>query len=90
MSYQREETRWAKIEMEHRYHEEQNAELMASDKAKRNASSVAYNPLTLEYNDSYNGELLKYKARMGLYFVHAFARRITRAYLVFATPGCFT
>lgn len=67
MSYQREETRWAKIEMEHRYHEEHNAVLMASDKAKRNASSVAYNPLTLEYNDSYNGEMLKYKAWMGLY-----------------------
>mmetsp|Transcript_47035 Transcript_47035/g.75313 ORF Transcript_47035/g.75313 Transcript_47035/m.75313 type:complete len:189 (+) Transcript_47035:193-759(+) len=60
MSYQREETRWAKVEMEHRYHEEHNAEMMASDKAKRNASSVAYNPLTLEYNDTYNGELLKY------------------------------
>jgi hypothetical protein len=60
MSYQREETRWAKIEMEHRYHEEASAELMASDKAKRNASSVAYNPLTLEYNETYNGELLKY------------------------------
>lgn len=61
MSYQREETRWAKIEMEHRYNEEHNAEMMASDKAKRNASSVAYNPLTLEYNDSYNGQYLKYK-----------------------------
>lgn len=61
MSYQREETRWAKIEMEHRYHEERNAELMASEKAKSNASSVAYNPLTLEYNKSYNGELLKYR-----------------------------
>lgn len=56
MTYQREETRWAKIETEHRYREERSAELMASDKAKRNANSVAYNPLTLEYDNSYNGE----------------------------------
>ena len=87
MSYQREETRWAKIEMEHRYNEEHNAELMASDKAKSNASSVAYNPLTLEYNDTYQGELLKYRddqARTEISRREPFAPVFARCSRVFA------
>jgi hypothetical protein len=54
VTYQREESRWDKIEMEHRFNQEAAAELLASDKSKRNSSSVAYNPITLKYDETYN------------------------------------
>lgn len=59
--YAREETRWDKIEQEHQYTMFKQRDLKNHDMAKRNQSSVAYNPITLKYDDSYNGQYLKYK-----------------------------
>jgi len=59
-TYAREETRWDKIEQDHQYNTFRQNDLKNKDLAQRNQSSVAYNPITLKYDDSYNGQVLQY------------------------------
>ena len=56
-----EEQRWARIQQE-KANEEANwlAERQAGIKAKRNASSVPFDMVTLQYHDSLDGERLRY------------------------------
>ena len=56
-----EEERWARIQQE-KANEEANwlAERQAGIKAKRNASSVPFDMVTLQYHDSLDGERLRY------------------------------
>ena len=57
----REEDRWSKIDSEHTNDEEKWRYLREeSDKAKRNVSSVPYDPITLKYNDNQDGLRLRY------------------------------
>ena len=57
----REEDRWRSIDAQNQ-REEAKWEAMRDDgeKGQRNNSSVPYNPITLKYNDSQEGEKLKY------------------------------
>jgi hypothetical protein len=59
---EREETRWKRIEdtqaAEHRYWEGQRE---LGVKSRKNTSGAPYNTLTLQYNDSLDGERLRYQ-----------------------------
>ena len=57
----REEERWSAIDKANQK-EEQKWEYMRTvgAKAQRNNSSVPYDPITLKYNDTHEGEKLKY------------------------------
>lgn len=60
-NYEREARRWAQIEAEYEYGERRIMDLKYTPKAKRNESSVAYDPITLKYNETHSGQLLKYQ-----------------------------
>lgn len=58
----RDEERWAKMETDSKREQERLEALVGTD--KRNQSSVAYDPLTLQYRDSGKAAQLKYEDEM--------------------------
>ena len=60
-NYQRETARWHKVDLEGQWEDEALAELKEGPVPTRNKSSVKYNFITLQYEESYDGETLKYK-----------------------------
>lgn len=57
----REEDRWARMDRDAKEDEEKWHKLREDgEKARRNKSSVPYNPLTLQYHDTEDGTRLKY------------------------------
>ena len=58
---EREEARWSQIDNRQINEDEKWNELrQKGEKAKRNNSSVPYNPITLKYNETADGEKLRY------------------------------
>jgi hypothetical protein len=74
-----EETRWSKIEeskeVEERYWAGQRE---SGVKAMKNKSCVPYDPLTLQYNDSHDGEKLRYADDMVRYRANIRAENIVK------------
>lgn len=60
-NHQRETARWHKVDLEGQWEDEHLAELKEGPVPTRNKSSVRYNFITLQYEDSYEGEALKYQ-----------------------------
>ena len=58
---EREVERWNKMEREYVENEAKAEALKDSSAAKRNASSVNYNVITLKYANTHGGQLLKYE-----------------------------
>ena len=58
---EREVNRWSKMEEEYDDQEKKAEALQDSSAAKRNASSVNYNVITLKYANTHGGQLLKYE-----------------------------
>ncbi|QDZ24368.1 hypothetical protein HOP50_13g69060 [Chloropicon primus] len=58
---EREVERWNKMEREYVENEAKAEALQDSSAAKRNASSVNYNVITLKYANTHGGQLLKYE-----------------------------
>lgn len=59
-NYAREEARWQRVHNEQLAEDIKLEELKSSKVPTRNKSSVKYNMITLQYEDSYDGQKLKY------------------------------
>jgi hypothetical protein len=61
INYEREAKRWDRVRMEEKFEDIKLQELKESQIPELNKSSVKYNMITLQYEDSHDGQSLKYR-----------------------------